>query len=140
MSADMRRAAARIALFLMLSGTAPAGAAPAMWVVRDADTLRVTISELPKPLIEAEVLITTTEEGLSTAVPRGENAGVTIVHAPIARSMEKLGVIRAGEIMFAAEKRLPKIAEGKRNKTKAIVIVQATGKKMILGAAAIPLG
>lgn len=109
-------------------------------VVRDANTLRVTISELPKPMIDAEVLFTTTEEGLSTAVPRGENAGVTVVHAPIARSMEKLGVIRAGELTFATEKSLPRIDDAKKNKMKAIVIVQGTGKKVILGSAAIPLG
>jgi len=107
-------------------------------LVRDADTLRITISELPQPLVEADVLFTTTEEGLSTAVPRGENAGTTIVHAPIARSMEKLGVIRAGEKTFAAEKVLPPIVDGK--KKKAIVLVQATGKKSMLGAAAITIG
>jgi hypothetical protein len=109
-------------------------------LVRDGDTLRVTISDLPKPFVDAEVFFTTTEEGLSTAVPRGENAGVTIVHAPIARSMEKLGAIRAGETTFAVEKIVPRIEDTKKSRTKAIVIVQATAKKAIVGAAAIPWG
>ena len=107
-------------------------------LARDKETLRVTISELPQPLVEADVFFTTTEEGLSTAVPRGENAGVTVVHAPIARTMEKIGSIRAGETTFVAAKSLPSIEEAKKSRTKAVVIVQANGKKAILGAASIP--
>ncbi|HRI66278.1 MAG TPA: DUF1223 domain-containing protein [Polyangium sp.] len=109
-------------------------------LARDKDMMRVTISELPQPLVDADVFFTTTEEGLSTAVPRGENAGVTVVHAPIARTMEKLGTIRAGETTFVTAKTLPTIDEVKKTKTKAVVIVQASGKKSILGAAAIPFG
>lgn len=107
-------------------------------LVRDADTVRVTISDLPQPRIEADVLLTTTEEGLSTAVPRGENAGTTVIHAPIARSFEKLGVIATNETSFAAEKLLPKLNDAKKGKVRAIVIVQATEKKAIIGTASIP--
>ena len=109
-------------------------------LARERDELRVTISELPKPLVDAEVLFTWTEEGLSTAVPRGETAGVTVVHAPIARTIETLGTIRAGENTFATTKGLPRITDAKKSKTRAIVIIQATSKKAILGAASIPFG
>jgi len=109
-------------------------------LTREGDVLRVAVTEMPAPRVEAEVLVALTEEGLATAVPRGENAGVTVVHAPIARSMEKIGTFNAVENIFAMDATLPKTPDAKRGKQKAIVIVQATGKKAILGAAAIPWG
>lgn len=108
-------------------------------LVLDGETVRVTVSELPRPRVDTEVLFALTEEGLSTSVPRGENAGVTVVHAPIARSMEKLGVLSANEKKFGAEKRLP-LASGAKNKKRAIVIVQSIKKRTIVGAASLSLG
>lgn len=109
-------------------------------LVLDGETIRVTVSELPQPRVDTEVLFALTEEGLSTSVPRGENAGVTVVHAPIARSMEKLGVLGANENKFGAEKRLAPASGAKMNKKRAIVIVQSTKKKNIVGAASLPFG
>lgn len=104
-------------------------------MVRQGDTLRVTISDVPQPSADADVWFTMTEEGLSTAVPRGENAGATLAHAPIARSIEKLGALRPGENQLAVQKTLPPLAEPKKSHMRAIVFVQATETKAIVGAA-----
>lgn len=76
-----------------------------------------------------------TEEGLATAVPRGENAGVTLAHGPIARSIEKIAALHAGENQLTVQKTLPILSEPKKSKMRAIVIVQATSTKTIAGAA-----
>jgi len=102
---------------------------------RDGDTLRIAISELPAPAVEADVLLVMTEEGLSTAVTRGENKGLTMAHAPIARSMEAIGVISANEPVFTATRPVASAA-----KKRAVVMVQARGTKAILGAGAVLLG
>lgn len=126
----------------MLEAIAQAAQRPKARVAlaRAGETLRVTISELPLPRVDVDVFFAMTEDGLSTAIPRGENAGVTLVHAPIARSMEKLGTVASGETTWTVEKPWPRIVDAKKPKTKGVVIVQMAGTKSIVGAGVIPLG
>jgi hypothetical protein len=107
---------------------------------RDGDTLHIAISDLPAPHAESDVLVTITEDGLSTAIPRGENAGATVVHAPVARSMEKIGSIGASESRFVGERLVTRTPGWKKDKLRVIVLVQTKEKRAILGAGAIPWG
>jgi hypothetical protein len=53
----------------------------------------------------ARVFLVTRESGLSTRVPRGENAGKTLVHGPVARALEPLETkreTRKGEDQWVA--------------------------------------
>jgi hypothetical protein len=56
-------------------------------LLREGETLTF---ETPARKDGARVVLVTRESGLATRVPRGENAGKTLVHGPIARSLEPL--------------------------------------------------
>jgi len=107
---------------------------------REQATIRVSISSLPSPHAEAQVLLGMTEEGLATAVLRGENAGATVVHGPVLRSLEVIGQIGAGDTSFVGAKSVAPPSAWKKDKLHVVVIVQAKEKREIIGAAALPWG
>lgn len=59
----------------------------ALVLAREGERLTV---ETPARSDGARLFLATRESGLSTRVPRGENAGKTLVHGPIARALEPL--------------------------------------------------
>lgn len=59
----------------------------ALVLTREGEHLTV---ETPARSDGARLFLATRESGLSTRVPRGENAGKTLVHGPIARALEPL--------------------------------------------------
>jgi hypothetical protein len=88
-----------------LSAIAKAAAAPKvpiqLEVRRDGERtvqVRVHLSQIPEALrkSEADVLVAVTEQGLSSDVKGGENAGTRLQHAPIVRVLQSLGKISAG--------------------------------------------
>ena len=75
---------------------------PEVRLLREGETLTF---ETASRKDGARVVLVTRESGLATRVPRGENAGKTLVHAPIARSLEPLdpkSETRAGKDTWVA--------------------------------------
>ncbi len=64
-------------------------------LTRQGDRVSVDVRDVPGSE-DVEVWLAITESGLSTDVPRGENSGRHLAHAPIVRVLRKLGVASAG--------------------------------------------
>ncbi|HEY2513569.1 MAG TPA: DUF1223 domain-containing protein, partial [Polyangiaceae bacterium] len=98
-------------------------------LARSAAGVAVDVSAVPAAAGDegAEVWMATTESGLTTDVPRGENAGRRLAHGPIVRSLERLGAITAPT--FHAERALPRHGE------RIVVFVQRAKTRRIVGAA-----
>jgi hypothetical protein len=62
---------------------------------KDAIVVKVPASSLGE---RATVFLAATEPGLSTVVPRGENAGRTLKHGPIVRELRNLGPISGNPV------------------------------------------
>ncbi len=88
----------------------------------------------------AEVFLAITEDGLESAVKRGENAGRRLAHAAVVRSLQTLGPASASaETAFAGTPRT-KLAPGwNRTRLRAVVFVQEKKSKRVLGAQSMPL-
>jgi hypothetical protein len=78
-----------------------------------------------------------TESGLSSRVTRGENKGRTLLHAPVVRSLERLGVVPAEG--WTETVRLP-IAQAWRREALTVVAFaqERTGRVIALGTARVP--
>lgn len=88
----------------------------------------------------AEVYLAITEDGLTSAVQRGENAGLSLSHAAVVRSFKKIGLASASaETPFTDASDL-KIEPGwKASRLHAVVFVQELRSRRVLGAASLPL-
>lgn len=95
----------------------------------------VTVRGLPSLAAgdAAEVYFAVTEDGLRSHVRGGENRGRTLTHVAVVRSLEKLGVARAGET-FTVQHHIPSVA-GRGGSRNVLVFVQARGSRRVLGAA-----
>jgi hypothetical protein len=110
-------------------------------LTRAGDRVRVAVGELPEMSGMASVWLAITEQGLRTAVARGENAGSTLVHAPVVRRLKKLGTIprwMSGPA-FAGESDVAVEPSWKRENLRAVAFVQRHKTLQILGAAALSL-
>jgi hypothetical protein len=79
-----------------------------------------------------KVLLAITEDGLSTAVGKGENGGRTLHHAAVVRQLQELGSARNGQ--FEANVDLAMHSDWNPAKLKVVVLVQQPGTGKILGA------
>lgn len=108
----------------------------------DAVSLDVRVDKLPTLDADdtAEVLLAVTETGLSTDVPRGENAGYTLAHAAVVRTLISLGTIDTrGSAPFAAQPVVALGAQWQRKNLRAVVFVQEHNSRRVLGATSIKL-
>jgi len=83
----------------------------------------------------SDVLLATTEDGLSTSVEAGENGGRTLHHAAVVRQLRDLGHTDKGA--FDASVDVPPHADWNPAKLKIAVLVQDPATMKILGAATI---
>ena len=69
---------------------------------RSASALKIRIEQLPKGHAAADVVVAFVEDGLSVQVEHGENAGRTLRHVAVARSLETVasadGAAWSGEV------------------------------------------
>jgi hypothetical protein len=100
------------------------------------DSVRVVVEELPADARAPELWLAIVESGLSTDVPRGENGGRTLRHAPVVRALRRVGEVTAG-----ASRTLPLSLAGawRRDSLRAVVFVQEPASAHILGAATLAL-
>ncbi|WP_426059036.1 DUF1223 domain-containing protein [Hymenobacter sp. B1770] len=109
-------------------------------LARGADgNLNVQVSNLPAGTKATTVQLALTEAGLSSKVGRGENSGRLLQHAGVVRALRPLGAV-AADGTFAASVPLTLGAGWKLANIKAVVLVQETASRHIVGVASLPLG
>jgi hypothetical protein len=91
----------------------------------------VHVSHLPAGTAVADVFAATTEDGLSSSVSGGENAGRRLSHSAVVRSLERIGEMTAGEPFSA---RFPVGVDGVSRSRHVIVFVQDNKTRRIVGA------
>ena len=79
-----------------------------------------------------KVLLAVTEDGLSTAVGRGENGGRTLHHAAVVRQLRELGTVANGQ--FETDADVAAHSDWNPVKLKVVVLVQNPATGQILGA------
>jgi hypothetical protein len=124
----------------LLSAITAAAQAPraTVTVTRAAGALRVQVSQLPAGTHSARVALALTEAGLSSHVGRGENAGRLLQHAPLVRTWRTLGTVEAnGSFTTAAPLELAENWQAAN--LKAVVLVQDTETRHVVGAASLAL-
>ena len=89
----------------------------------------------------AEVLLAITESDLSSSVARGENAGRNLRHTGVVRQLNTIGSISGtkDEAPFTAAPVVNILNKWRRDKLRAVVIVQERVSRHVLGAQAIEL-
>lgn len=91
----------------------------------DAVVVRVGLDAAPPP--DTELFVALTEDGLSSQVTRGENAGRTLSHAAVVRAWEPAPALKAGTGGgFASEVRLKLAPAWKREHLRAVAVLQET--------------
>jgi hypothetical protein len=103
-------------------------------------TLAINVSELPDNKEDAPVdlWVAVTKSNLTSQVTRGENAGRRLAHAAVVRELRRAGRLNtAGS--FATELGLPLAPEWNRENLSAVVFLQQSGSRRVIGAARLPL-
>ena len=120
--------AAQVDVALSPDGAAPRG-------VRVA----VHVAGLPAvaPGDQADVRVVLVEKGLAVDVPRGENSGKHLQHAPVARDLKSAGVVSASGGDFDATFALPPASH--RENLSVVAIVQERGSHHVLGVGTLAL-
>jgi len=101
--------------------------------------VRVQVASLPAGTQPSQVLLALTETGLSSQVGRGENAGRLLRHAPVVRALRVLGTTDAAGT-FAATAPLQLSAQWQPQHLRAVVLVQETASRRVVGVASLALG
>lgn len=103
--------------------------------------LKIKISDLPK-IADGEnrvVLLAITEDALTSNVSGGENSGRKLQHTAVTRYLKNIGAVAGAESAdLTAE--IPLDKTWRRDHLSAVVFVQETGSRRIIGAARIKLG
>jgi hypothetical protein len=106
-------------------------------LVARGDKVTISISELTDPGQPADVWLAITESNLKTAVPRGENAGATLAHGPVVRSLSKVG--GANGASFSIEAPLALDTSWLQENLRLVAFVQRRKTLNIVGAASVDL-
>lgn len=124
------RAASTEKVRVSVAPSAVASDGTQQWFVKVGRLGGVSAADTP------EVWLVITEDGLSSAVKDGENAGETLLHSSVVRTMRKLGAASANtESAFSGEAGVKLDTNWNRKNIRAVVFVQEQKSKHILGAA-----
>jgi hypothetical protein len=108
-----------------------------------AAQLKVRIEKLPAVSAgnTVEVLLALTESNLSTSVTRGENGGRTLAHAPVVRQLNVIGMANTeAAVAYEGQHMLALNRAWKRRNMRAVVFLQESASRRVLGAASVKLG
>lgn len=90
----------------------------------------------PPAGLTGRLLVAVSEDRLSSKVERGENRGLTLAHAPVARLL-----VDEGQVAAEHHVRLGVSSGWKRDRLRVVAFVQdATGRVVALGTAPVPAG
>ena len=98
-----------------------------LWPAAAGKPARVSVTGLP-PHGPARVVFAVVEDGLESRVERGENAGRTLRHVAVVRSLHDIGVVPAAAEKWSAEAHVPTEAAGERKRIVAFVQEVAGGR------------
>jgi hypothetical protein len=104
----------------------------------DGDTVVVRVRTDSAPAAGLELWAVLAEDGLSSEVKRGENAGRKLAHVAVVRTLKALPAPKAEGGGFVSEARLKLGADWKRERLRAVAVLQAPGGQ-VRGAAAVEL-
>jgi hypothetical protein len=105
---------------------------------RDAAQFKVSVGLLAGATLgdTEEVWLAITETGLQSSVTRGENAGRSLHHAAVVRTLRKLGLAdRTKEPSYEGEASIKLDPAWNRQNIRAVVFVQENRSRRILGSA-----
>jgi hypothetical protein len=98
-----------------------------------ANRLKAKITNAPKHG-EATVFAAIAEDGISSRVERGENAGNTLNHVSVVRELKSLGVLPADKNDVELSSDFQIGADWKSENLKVVVFVQENGTRRVIGA------
>jgi hypothetical protein len=98
-----------------------------------ADQLSLRIL-IPDKAPEGDVMLAVTEDALETTVRRGENAGRTLRHDGVVRTLSRVGTIEAARTAFDARVDLRIVDSWKRDQLRVVVFVQDRQSHRIVAA------
>jgi hypothetical protein len=102
----------------------------------DTIRVRVDVGAVDETRSGSEVWVAVTEDGLSTDVKGGENAGRRIVHGAIVRTLQRIG---SPDGRSAAETDVRISKDWTRERLRIVAFVQERKSRRVLGAAATSL-
>jgi hypothetical protein len=100
-------------------------------LTRTAQGVRIAVNGLSAPS-DADVMVAVVEDGLTSKVERGENAGRTLAHAAVVRALERVGKVPAGSAQWAAEVPVPRNVSW--NQPRLVAFVQDSRSRKVLAA------
>jgi len=103
-------------------------------LARSPQGVRISATDLP-PHSDARVLVAVVEDNLVSRVERGENAGRTLSHTAVVRSLREVGRIGADAARWSAE--VPVSTDISWKQTRVIAFVQDAATRRILAAGAL---
>jgi hypothetical protein len=106
----------------------------AVQMIRTARGLKVSATDLSGHT-DARVLLAVVEDGLVSKVERGENAGRTLAHSAVVRSLREIGKVSPGASQWSAEVPVPTDLSWKR--TRLVAFVQDGASRRVLAAGAL---
>jgi len=103
------------------------------------DAVSVQVAHVPPSAHRdpADVLLAVTEDGLTSSVRGGENAGRRLAYSAVVRRLVPLGTVQGGA--FTARTPLDLSANWRRGRLRAVVLVQERGSRRIIGASEVSL-
>lgn len=81
----------------------------------------------------SDVLLAVVEDGLSTAVARGENRGRTLSHSAVVRSLDVVGSLAAGRRSLQIDTRVPLGTDWNLHNVRLVAFVQERASRRIRG-------
>jgi hypothetical protein len=104
---------------------------------KDKRRLHVRVDRLASQE-SGEVFLAVAEDGLASSVTKGENAGKTLQHAPVLRSLQKIGTMggKPNSPPFEARPEVSFQSRWNKDRLRIVVFVQDSKTLQILGAAA----
>jgi hypothetical protein len=101
---------------------------------RSTGGVRISVSGLSEPR-HADVVLAVVEDGLVSKVERGENAGRTLTHAAVVRSLRQVGSVPAGASQWSTE--APVSLENSWKQPRLIAFVQDAASRRVLASGAL---
>jgi hypothetical protein len=102
-------------------------------LTRSGPRVQIDVTDIPPASDESsEVWLAVTERGIMSEVPRGENAGRRLAHAPVVRVLRRIGVAQAGT--FHGDTAIDPNPGWAPDALRIVVFVQRARTRQIVGA------
>lgn len=102
------------------------------------ERLNIRITNIPEH-DDATIYLAIAEDGISTRVGKGENAGKELGHASLVRRLNGLKLIASNEKSIEFDTNFQIQPDWKKENIKLVVFIQENGSRIIRGVARIPL-